>query len=679
MFTYLEVCAGCGGLSYGLEMSGLRAHTLIEINKDCTETLEQNFENVTILQQDMRDIDFKKYKNKIDIVAGGIPCQSFSIAGNRKGLDDKNKGGLFFDFFRCVKDINPLMFLIENVEGLKNIDGGETLKLIIKKMTSLGYYVQYEVLNSVDYNVPQKRKRLIIVGTKYGTIFNFPEKNNNVLTLRDALSDVPESKGYEYSEKKKKILDLVPPGGCWIDLPEDIQKEYMGGSYLSGGGKRGIARRLSWDEPCLTLTTSPHQKQTERCHPEITRPLTTREYARIQTFPDDFKFHGSVGSVYKQIGNAVPCNVGYYLGIEIQKCLKEIYKREIVLKLCYLPINAIEYNYDSVKYIDIVKRNFVSMMNKSVVDFYNSRIKCLYENDVKIQNTDVIKKKMDMISYGLNEEEWTRKEKMRIQDKKINNKIGEIHEYVMSKLEGWEKCKYSENNTISEMCADINKKDGSVFIELKNNFNTMNAASRKGVIANLTQIKKRFPKAIVAIGIINGKDHKKKINGAVELWEYSGKELYGLVYGSDQYYNDILNALDMIHIMDDIKNDTVKNKPLFTEMNESLESKKKKDEIESDDDEIECVKAKKNLVKKKKDEIESDDEIECVKVKKNVVKKKDGTESDDEPKKNVVKKKPMNKTKKRIEKESESSQSDSDENDIKKVTKTKKKVVAKRI
>lgn len=117
-------------------------------------------------------------------------------------------------------------------------------------------------------------------------------------------------------------MDLVPAGGCWVDLPEEIAKEYMGKSYYSGGGKRGMARRISWDEPCLTLTTSPSQKQTERCHPDETRPFTVREYARIQSFPDDWEFEGRLSEQYKQIGNAVPVELARRVGVEMIKALK---------------------------------------------------------------------------------------------------------------------------------------------------------------------------------------------------------------------------------------------------------------------------------------------------------------------------------------------------------------------
>jgi len=136
---------------------------------------------------------------------------------------------------------------------------------------------------------------------------------------------VPPSEGSLYPKSKKDVLDLVPPKGYWRDLPLDIQKSFMGQSFYLGGGKTGMARRIGWDEPCLTLTCSPAQKQTERCHPEETRPFTVREYARIQTFPDDWKFVGSIAQQYKQIGNAVPVNLGKEVGYSIIKFLNQYY------------------------------------------------------------------------------------------------------------------------------------------------------------------------------------------------------------------------------------------------------------------------------------------------------------------------------------------------------------------
>ena len=124
-------------------------------------------------------------------------------------------------------------------------------------------------------------------------------------------------------------MSKVPPGGYWRSLPVELQKEYMKASFYLGGGKTGMARRLSWEEPSLTLTCNPAQKQTERCHPKETRPLTIREYARIQTFPDDWQFIGSISSQYKQIGNAVPVNLGYHIGRSIIKMLDGAKEKEI--------------------------------------------------------------------------------------------------------------------------------------------------------------------------------------------------------------------------------------------------------------------------------------------------------------------------------------------------------------
>ena len=136
--------------------------------------------------------------------------------------------------------------------------------------------------------------------------------------------DVPKSEGQLYPAKKARVMAMVPEGGDWRDLPVEEQKEYMGGSFYLGGGKTGMARRLSMDEPSLTLTCAPAQKQTERCHPTETRPLTVREYARIQTFPDNWEFSGNVTDQYKQIGNAVPVNLAFAIGRSLIRLFNEI-------------------------------------------------------------------------------------------------------------------------------------------------------------------------------------------------------------------------------------------------------------------------------------------------------------------------------------------------------------------
>lgn len=324
----LELFAGGGGLALGLEQSGLETTALIEVDKRACETLKRNRPDWNVINADVRDIDFSKFD--VDVVTGGFPCQAFSYAGKKLGFED-TRGTLFFEFARAVKEIRPKLFLAENVRGILSHNKGRTLETIIDVLSDLGYNVQYRLLNAVNFGVPQKRERVLIVGTLDGYDFRFPEEEEGVVTLKEALKDVPQSQGMQYSENRRKILELVPPGGCWRDLPEKIQKEFMGKSYYSGGGRTGMARRLSWDEPSLTLTTSPSQKQTERCHPEEVRPFTVREYARIQTFPDTWEFIGSMSDQYKQIGNAVPVTFARKVGQSIVESLSFPKLRDVEL------------------------------------------------------------------------------------------------------------------------------------------------------------------------------------------------------------------------------------------------------------------------------------------------------------------------------------------------------------
>ena len=260
----------------------------------------------------------------VDIVSGGPPCQSFSYAGYKRGFGDP-RGTLFAEFARCVQETQPKMFIFENVKGMYTHDKGRTFTTIKHTFEQLGYQIQDRILRAEYLGVGQKRHRLIMVGVR-GDIadrvtFTYPVEENQVTTVGDVLQDVPDSVGMSYSARRYAVLDLVPPGGCWVNLPENVAKDYMGKSYYSSGGRRGVARRISWDEPCLTLTTSPSQKISERCHPDDTRPFTVREYARIQSFPDEWGFTGSVQSQYKQIGNAVPVELARRVGVSVVDAL----------------------------------------------------------------------------------------------------------------------------------------------------------------------------------------------------------------------------------------------------------------------------------------------------------------------------------------------------------------------
>ena len=315
--TAIELFSGCGGMALGFQNAGIESKLLVEIDKHACATLQKNWPKKNVHHGDVSKVDFTSYADEVDIVAGGFPCQAFSYAGKSQGFED-TRGTLFFEFARCLKEVRPKIAVGENVRGLFKHDNGRTLQTMLNTLCEIGYVPEVRVLRAQFLDVPQKRERLIILAVRKDiaktTPHLFPRERDYTVSLRAALKGVPESEGTTYSEKKRKVLELVPQGGYWRSLPDDIQRDYMGASYHLGGGKTGMARRLHLDEPSLTLTCSPCQKQTERCHPTETRPLATREYARIQTFPDSWKFTGGTSATYKQIGNAVPVNLAYHLG-----------------------------------------------------------------------------------------------------------------------------------------------------------------------------------------------------------------------------------------------------------------------------------------------------------------------------------------------------------------------------
>ncbi|WP_376746854.1 DNA (cytosine-5-)-methyltransferase [Epilithonimonas hominis] len=334
-YKVLELFAGAGGLAVGMEKAGLKCVALNEIDKHACETLRTNRPNWNVYEGDIKNFSFFSYHNQVDVVTGGFPCQAFSYAGKRLGFEDA-RGTLFYEFARVVKEVNPPICIGENVKGLLSHDNGKTLQGMISILDEIGYnVVPVEVLKAINYKVPQKRERLILVGIRkdIDVKYEYPKPYKKIYNLKDALkkgdlfdTNVPKSDGVKYPESKKNVLDLVPPKGYWRDLPLEIQKDFMGASFYLGGGKTGMARRIGWDEPCLTLTCSPAQKQTERCHPDETRPFTVREYARIQTFPDNWHFSGPISQQYKQIGNAVPVNLGREIGYSIIKFLNDYYR-----------------------------------------------------------------------------------------------------------------------------------------------------------------------------------------------------------------------------------------------------------------------------------------------------------------------------------------------------------------
>ena len=329
----IELFAGAGGLALGIERAGFDTIGLIEFDKDASDTLRANRPEWRVINDDIANIsclNLKEYfnlqKGELDLLSGGAPCQSFSYAGKRLGLEDA-RGTLFYHYAKFLEQLQRKMLLCENVRSMLTHDKVLTYKTITDIFESTGYSIQRKVLNAWDYGVAQKRERLITIGIRNDLLdkirFEFPSPHEYKPVLRDILLDCPESEGTPYSEYKRKIFELVPPGGYWRDIPEDIAKEYMKSCWHMEGGRTGILRRLSLDEPSLTVLTSPSQKQTDRCHPLEARPFTIRENARCQSFPDEWVFKGSVSSQYKQVGNAVPVNLAYDIAKQIKKALEE--------------------------------------------------------------------------------------------------------------------------------------------------------------------------------------------------------------------------------------------------------------------------------------------------------------------------------------------------------------------
>ena len=327
MYTSIELFAGAGGLALGVEKAGFNTLGLIEFDKDAADTLKKNRPNWNVINDDIANIscmDLEKYfsikKGELDLLSGGAPCQAFSYAGKRLGLEDA-RGTLFYHYALFLEKLQPKMFLFENVRGLLTHDHGKTYSTMLDIFTKAGYTIDKQVLNAWNYGVPQKRERLITIGIRNDLVgkteYRFPKAHSYKPVLRDVLLDCPDGPGVPYGEKKRKIFELVPAGGYWRDIDPAIAKEYMKSCWDMEGGRTGILRRMSLDEPSLTVLTSPSQKQTERCHPLEARPFTVRENARCQTFPDDWEFCGNVSAQYKQVGNAVPVNLAYDIAREI--------------------------------------------------------------------------------------------------------------------------------------------------------------------------------------------------------------------------------------------------------------------------------------------------------------------------------------------------------------------------
>ena len=342
----ISLFSGAMGLDIGLARAGLNIAIGQDFDPACVATMRAN--GYKVMSGDIREIDevdFLECEGLLPgepfLICGGPPCQPFSTAGKRLGINDP-RGSLFMDFIRMINYIRPRFFIMENVKGImsaplkhiplierdKNVPEqqlGTVLDVILSEFDRLGYKTVYGLLDAVNYGVPQFRERFVLIGSRdnediflpFPTHFQMHQSSEyRWRTLRDTIGDLERNFGEcaAFSKERLDYLRLIPEGGNWRDLPEEVRQDAMGGAYESSGGKVGFYRRLSYSQPSPTLVTSPVQKATMMCHPTQDRPLSIREYARIQQFPDDWKFMGTIAAKYRQIGNAVPVGLALALG-----------------------------------------------------------------------------------------------------------------------------------------------------------------------------------------------------------------------------------------------------------------------------------------------------------------------------------------------------------------------------
>lgn len=337
--NYLSFFSGALGLDLGLESEGFTPLLYCEVDKACRGTIKANRPNVPLIE-DITSYTYEEIRSisgmtsrELDLVVGGPPCQAFSTAGARRSFED-DRGNVFLYFLDICMKLLPKYLVIENVRGLlsaaynpsnkenKKENRGTALEYVVNYLIEHGYGVSFNLYNSANYGVPQIRERVVIVASRDGDKLPYlmPTHDQDCKyglkpwnVLSSVISGMPKNNIEQcarFPEKRLKYYRLLKSGENWRNLPIELQKEALGKSYYLGGGKTGFLRRLSWDKPSPTLVTSPTMPATDLAHPEEDRPLSVAEYARIQQFPDDWIFHGSLSDKYKQIGNAVPCGLG---------------------------------------------------------------------------------------------------------------------------------------------------------------------------------------------------------------------------------------------------------------------------------------------------------------------------------------------------------------------------------
>lgn len=356
----VSLFSGAGGLDIGLELAHWSIAAQVEMDGDCVGTLRARTASQrdapTVVPARVEDVDpatmrreLRLARGELPLLAGGPPCQPFTTHGLRQALSDARASSAFPRYLDFVREFQPRALLVENVDGLLSAAlrhrplrergraappltedemKGSFLRWLVSELAAEGYAVSWGVVEAADFGVPQMRQRAILLGVRGQTPCFLPAPTHGpgrhapYRTVREALAQVTALGPIQpLSARKKAVYKLIPPGGNWRDLPDDVQRETMGSAYFATGGKSGWWRRLSWDSPAPTILGMPDHSSTALIHPDEDRCLSVAECATLQSFPPDARFAGSARSQYQQIGNAVPPALGAALGQHISRFL----------------------------------------------------------------------------------------------------------------------------------------------------------------------------------------------------------------------------------------------------------------------------------------------------------------------------------------------------------------------
>ncbi|NHN27084.1 DNA cytosine methyltransferase [Flavobacterium jejuense] len=353
-YKAIDIFSGAGGMSIGASMANIEVVVAVEYDKYAAETFKVNHPKSEIITEDIRKVTFdKKYKNPF-LLFGGPPCQGFSTSNTKTRNSENKNNSLFWEYIRQVKELTPEWFVFENVEGIKSFDNGTVIERLKEEFEKLGYKTKWNVLTASDYGVPQNRNRFFMIGNRLNIEFEFPKKHKKIVTVKDALEDLPQlnnGDSFDFLEyknlnpnsyaklmrgKSKKVSQNyvsknrdyvierykhIKPGENWKAIPKELMTNYTDTNNCHSG----IYKRLDPDSPSVVIA---NYRKNMLIHPFENRGLSVREAARIQSFPDDFIFKGNLSFQQQQIGNAVPPLLAKAIFEQIIKLTNNVKKRQ---------------------------------------------------------------------------------------------------------------------------------------------------------------------------------------------------------------------------------------------------------------------------------------------------------------------------------------------------------------